>query len=155
MEGENVIGYVDNLTSFGIIAPSRKSLIVTDKRLLLLDPSSVSSNAVSAGFAYAFGMFGRGAANRITKDDIQKTTEKLAQANLDDLIKSNSKNVAIDNANVEKIEISRKNIVIMASGKRLSYGLSNPDARDKKSDVYSSYVEVLEKAFGSKVAALE
>ncbi len=155
MEGENVIGYVDNLTSFGIIAPSKKSLIVTDKRLLLLDASSSSSTAVSVGFAYVFGMFGRGAANRITKDDIQKTTEKLAQANLDDLIKSDSKNVAIDNVNVESIEISRKNIVIKASGKKLSYGLSNPDAKDKKSEVYGTYVEVLEKVFGNKVVVHE
>ncbi len=31
MDGERVIGYVDNLTAFGIIAPVRKSLIITDK----------------------------------------------------------------------------------------------------------------------------
>ena len=48
MENENLIGYIDNLTSFGIIAPKRRSLIVTDKRLLIVDSSSMSSTAVSA-----------------------------------------------------------------------------------------------------------
>jgi hypothetical protein len=74
MDGERVIGYVDNLTAFGIIAPVRKSLIITDKRVLILNASSMSSTAASAGFAYIFGVFGRGAANKISKNEIKETT---------------------------------------------------------------------------------
>lgn len=58
MDGENVIGYIDSLTSFGIIAPVKRSLIVTNKRLLIFNTKSVSTTATSAGFAYVFGVFG-------------------------------------------------------------------------------------------------
>jgi hypothetical protein len=153
MADERVIGYVDNLTAFGIIAPIRKSLVITDKRVLILDASSMSSTAASAGFAYVFGVFGRGVANRISKDEIQETTKKLAQANLDELLKSNVDNVALDGVNIESVEITRKNIVIKTNQKTFKYGLSNPDVRNKKSDVYESYVQVLQTALGSKVVA--
>ena len=36
MEDEFTIGYVDNLASFGIIEPSRASLILTNKRLIIV-----------------------------------------------------------------------------------------------------------------------
>ena len=72
----------------------------------------MSSTAASAGFAYVFGVFGRGAANKISKDEIRETTEKLAQANLDDLLKSNADNIALNIADIGSVEISRKNISI-------------------------------------------
>ena len=153
MTEEKVIGYVDNLTAFGIIAPIRKSLVITDKRVLILDASSMSSTAVSAGFAYVFGVFGRGMANHISKDEIQETTKKLSQTNLDELLKSNSDNVAVDNTNVEGVEISRKQIIIKTNGKTFKYGLSNPEVKNKNSDVYDSYVQVLQTALGSKVVS--
>jgi len=154
MENENLIGYIDNLTSFGIIAPKRRSLIVTDKRLLIVDSSSMSSTAVSAGFAYVFGIFGRGVANRITKEEIQENTKKLAQANLDDLLKANPDNIAIDNANVKSVEINRKQILIKTNdNKTYKYGLSNPDIKNKNSDVYESYVQVLQAVFKDRLIA--
>ena len=153
MGGERVIGYVDNLTAFGIIAPARKSLIITDKRVLILNASSMSSTAASAGFAYVFGVFGRGAANKISKNEIRETTEKLAQANLDDMLKSNADNVALNIADIESVEISRKNIAIKTNQKTFKYGLSNPDVKSKNSDVFDSYVQVLQAALGSKVVA--
>ncbi len=153
MTDEKVVGYVDNLTAFGIIAPIRKSLVITDKRVLILDASSMSSTAASVGFAYVFGVFGRGMANRISKDEIQETTKKLSQANLDELLKSNSDNVAVDNTNVESVEINRKQIMIKTNGKTFKYGLSNPDVKNKNSDVYDSYVQVLQTALGSKVVS--
>jgi hypothetical protein len=153
MENEKVIGYLDNLTAFGIIAPIRKSLIVTDKRVLILDASSMSSTATSAGFAYVFGVFGRGMANRISKDEIQETTKKLSQANLDELLKSNADNVAVDPANIQSVEINRKQIVIKTNEKTFKYGLSNPDVKNKQSDVYDSYVQALQAVLGNKVIA--
>ena len=153
MDNERVIGYVDNLTAFGIIAPARKSLIITDKRVLILNASTISSTAASAGFAYAFGVFGRAVANKISKDEIRETTEKLAQANLDDLLKSNADNVALNIADIESVEISKKNIAIKTSQKTFKYWLSNPDVKNKNSDVFDSYVQVLQAALGSKVVA--
>ena len=35
-------------------------------------------------------------ANKISKNEIRETTEKLAQANLDDMLKSNADNVALN-----------------------------------------------------------
>jgi hypothetical protein len=153
MENENVVGYVDNLTAFGIIAPKRKSLIVTDKRLLILDAGSTSSTAVSAGFAYVFGVFGRGMANKISKDQIQETTKKLSQANLDDLLKADMDNVALNSADIASVELDRKQILIKTNGKTYKYGLSNPDIRNKNSDVYESYVQTLRTVLGNKVVA--
>jgi hypothetical protein len=153
MGTENVLGYIDNLVAFGIIAPKRRSLILTDQRLLILDVSSMSSTAASAGFAYLFGAFGRGMANRITKDEINEVTKKLSQSNLDELLKSNSDNVGVDNTSVERIELNRKQIVIRAGGKTFKYGLANPEAHNKKSDVYEHYVEVLRAALGDKILA--
>jgi hypothetical protein len=86
MENERVIGYIDNLTSFGIITPGRRSIIITDKRLLILKVSDTSSNATYAGFTYVFGIFGRGIANKITKENIENETKKLAQMNPDDAL---------------------------------------------------------------------
>ncbi len=151
MKDEKVIGYVDNLTAFGIISPKTKGLIITDKRILILDASTVSSAAVSAGFSYVFGIFGRGVANRITKDQIQETTQKLAQSDLDGLLKSNPSNIAISNANVERVELDRKQILIKTEQKTFKYRLSNPDVRNKNSDVYQSYMQALQTALGSKV----
>jgi hypothetical protein len=154
VEGENVIGYMDNLVSFGIIAPKRRSLILTNQRMLLVDVSNMSTTAASAGFAYVFGVFGRSAANKISKEDIEETTKKLSQANLDDLLKSNPENMAIDNSNVAQVEIDRKQIVIKANdGKTFKYGLANPDVKNKKSDIYETYVTTLQNIFGSKVIA--
>ncbi len=150
---ENVLGYIDNLTAFGIIAPIRKSLIITNKRILILDASSMSSTATSAGFSYVFGVFGRGMANRISKDEIQETTKKLAQANLDELLNSNTDNVALDVTNIEGVEINRKQILIKTTQKTFKYGLSNPDVRNKKSDVYEAYIQVLQAALGGKVVS--
>lgn len=153
MGNENVVGYIDNLVSFGIIAPKRRSLVVTSQRMLILDVSSMSSTATSAGFAYVFGAFGRGMANRISKDEIEEVTKKLSQTNLDELLRSNSENVGLDNTNIEQVEINRKQIMIRANGQTYKYGLANPDANNKKSDVYEHYVGVLQKTLGNKVIA--
>ena len=69
------------------------------------------------------------------------------------LLKSNSDNVAVDNTNVESVEINRKQIMIKTNGKTFKYGLSNPDVKNKNSDVYDSYVQVLQTALGSKVVS--
>lgn len=153
VQNENVIGFVDNLTAFGIIAPKKKSLVVTDKRMLIIDASSMSSTAVAAGFAYAFGIFGRGTANKISKDQIRETTEKLSQANLDELLKSNADNVALDNADIRSVEINRKQILIKTGEKTFKYGLSNPDIKDKNSGVFDGYVQTLQTVLGNKVIA--
>ncbi len=151
MKDETVVGYIDNITAFGIIAPIRRSLVVTNKRILILDVSSTSSTSTSAGYAFVFGIFGRGAANQITKDQIQETTKKLSQSNLEELLKSNTDNVAIDNANIKNIMIDRKNISINTNEKTYKYALSNPDVRNKTSDVYDSYVRTLQKVLGDNV----
>jgi hypothetical protein len=153
MQDENVVGYVDNLTSFGLVAPKRKALIVTDKRVLIVDASNMSSTDTSVGFAFVFGVFGRGMANRITKDQIQETTKKLSETNLDELLKSNADNVALDSASISSVEIDRKQIQIKTIAKTYKYGLSNPDVRNKKSDIYDSYVQTLQTVLGSKVMA--
>ncbi|ASI13624.1 putative DNA-binding protein [Candidatus Mancarchaeum acidiphilum] len=153
MENENVVGYIDNLVSFGIIAPKRKSVIITNQRLLILDANSTSSAAASVGFSYLFGAFGRGAANRIAKDDVLDKTKALSQEDLDTALKSNSENVAIDNSNIDSIRISRKNIEIKAQGKTFKYGLANPDAKKKGKGVYEGYIQTLQNIFGSKVIA--
>ena len=119
-----------------------------------MDSSSTSSTAVSAGFSYVFGIFGRGVANRITKEEIQENTKKLAQADLDDLLKTNADNIAIDNANVKSVEINRKQILIKTNdNKTYKYGLSNPDIKNKNSDAYESYVQALQAAFKDRVIA--
>lgn len=153
MGQENVLGYIDNLTAFGIIVPKRRSLVITDRRVLILDVGSTSSTATSAGFSYIFGAFGRGMANRISKDEIEGITEKLSKANLDEMLSSNPDNVGLENGSIEKIEINRKQIFIKAGEKSFKYGLANPDANNKKSDVYEHYVTVLRSALGDKVAA--
>ncbi len=151
MENENVVGYIDNLVQFGIIVPKRRSLVITDQRVMILDVSSMSSTATSAGFAYVFGVFGRGTANKISKDEIEEITKKLSQSNLDEILKSNPDNVGLDNTNIEQVEINRGQIIIKAGGKAFKYGLANPDAKNKKSDVYEHYVKVLQAALGNKV----
>lgn len=153
MDGENVIGYIDSLTSFGIIAPVKRSLIVTNKRLLIFNTKSVSTTATSAGFAYVFGVFGRGMANRITKDELEKTAKQYASGNLDDMLKSDSDNIGLDIASVVRVEIDRKNIAIITGDKKLNYALGNPDAKNKKSDIYDAYVQVLRQALGDKVVS--
>ena len=151
MLDEKVLGYVDNLTAFGIIAPVRKSLVITNKRVLILDASTTSTTAASAGFAYVFGIFGRGMANRASKDEVRETTEKLAQADLEDLLKSNPGNAALDLTDIVRVEISRKNILIKTAQKTFKYGLSNPDIWNRNSTVYDTYVQVLQAALGTKV----
>jgi len=103
VENENLIGYIDNLTSFWIIAPKRRSFIITDKRLLIVDSSHVFY-CCFCRFRICFRHFRKGLANRITKEEIQENTKKLAQANLDDLLKSNPDNIAIGNANVKVLK---------------------------------------------------
>ncbi len=153
MENENVLGYIDNVTSFGIIAPKRRSIIITDKRLLILNVSSTSSAAADAGFAYAFGIFGRGMANRATKEEIENVTQKLSQMNLDDVLKSDPDNLALNNGDILEIEIDRHNIQIKTNQKTYKYNLANPDIKNKDSDVYNNYVQTLKAAFGDKVKA--
>ncbi len=153
MENENVIGYIDNVTSFGIITPKRRSIIITDKRILILNISSTSSVATDAAFAYVFGIFGRRMANKITKEDIENATKKFSQMNLDDALKSDPDNLALNNEDIINIEINRYNIQIKTNEKTYRYGLSNPDIKNKDSDVYSSYVQALKTAFGDKVKA--
>jgi hypothetical protein len=153
MENETVIGYIDNLVSFGIITPKRRSLILTDKRMLIVDVESISTTATSAGFAYVFGVFGRSMANKISKDDIVETTKKLSQANLDEILKSNPDNVGLDNANIEQVEISRKQILIKTGQRLIKYSLANPDVKNSKSNIYEEYVVTLQKALGNKILA--
>ncbi len=153
MVGENVLGFVDALTSFGIIAPRKRSLVVTDKRLLILSASTISTTAASAGFAYIFGVFGRGMANRINKEELEKAAQTVSSGNLDEMLKSDPENMSIDIASIEKVEVSRKNLTILAGGKKFGYSLGNPDARNKKSDVYDIYVQALRKALGDRVIA--
>ncbi len=153
MKGENVIGYIDNLTSFGIIAPKRKSIVFTDKRTFILDASSMSSTAVSVGFSYVFGAFGRKAANKISKEDIEETTKKLAESDLDSLIAQKPDNVVLGNASVESVIIDRKQIVLKSGGKSFKYKLANPEVKKKKLDTYQRYVGILTTAFGNKVKA--
>ena len=153
MANENVVGYVDNLTQFGIIAPKRRSLIITNQRVLILDVSSTSSTAAAAGFAYVFGIFGRGMANSISKEDIENTTEKLSKENLDELLKSNPENIELKNDSVTSVEINRKQVLIKADGKTFKYGIANPDAKNKDGVVYESYIKALQTALGSKVIA--
>ena len=153
VENENVIGYIDNVTSFGIIAPKRRSIIITNKRILILNASSTSSVATDAGFAYVFGIFGRGIANKITKEDIENATKKLSEMNLDDALKSDPDNLALNNGDITNIEIDRHGIQIKTSNKTYKYGLSNPDTKNKDSGVYNSYVQALRTVFGDKVKA--
>jgi hypothetical protein len=153
MENEKVIGYIDNLVSFGIIAPKRKSLIVTDKRLLIVDASSATSTVASVGIGYALGVFGRGITNRITKENVKETTEQLSQTNLDQLLKSNAKNVALDIASINNIKINRKRIIIKTNEKTFKYKLANPDVKHKKNDTYNTYVDFLKSALSNKVTA--
>ncbi|MCL5008557.1 MAG: hypothetical protein M1156_01550 [Candidatus Marsarchaeota archaeon] len=150
---ESVLGYIDNLTSFGIITPKRKSLVITDQRILVLDVSSVSTTAVSSGLTLAFGIFGRGVANSISKQDIEETTKKLSEEDLDGLLKSNAKNTELKNNDISAVEISRKQILIKAKGETLKYGFANPDTKNKESVVYDSYVGALQAALGGKVTA--
>ncbi len=151
MQNENVIGYIDNLTAFGIIAPIRRSLVITDQRILILDSGSISSTATSVGFAYIFGIFGRSISNRISREEIEEVTKKLSQANFDELIKSNPDNIGLENMSIKSVEISRKWIHIITAEKTFKYKLSNPNARNKKSDVYEHYVKTLQFILGSKV----
>jgi len=153
IDGEKVIGYIDGLTSFGIIVPQKRSLIVTNKRLLILGTKSTSVTATDAGFAYVFGVFGRGMANRLTKDELEKAAKQYSIANLDELLKSDSDNVGLDNSNIANVEIDRKNIKITTNEKKFSYSLGNPDAKNKNSDVYDTYVQTLRQALGDKVIA--
>lgn len=153
MENEKVIGYVDNLVSFGIIAPRRKSLIVTDKRLLLVDSNSALPIVVSIGVAYYFGVFGRGITNRLSKDSIKENTEKLSQMNMDELLKSDPKNMDFNYSEIKRIKITRRKIIIETTRKKLKYKLSNTDVRKRKSGVYEAYVQTLQPVLGDKLKA--
>ncbi len=153
MDGESVLGYIDSMTSFGIIAPQKRSLIVTNKRLLVVSTKSTSATASSAGFAYAFGIFGRAASNRINKEELEQAAAALSKENLDTLMQSDPDNVAIDNASVERVDIDRKSVTILANGRKTHYNLVNPDARRKDGGVYETYVEALQKALGDRVSS--
>ncbi len=153
MENEQVIGYIDNLTSFGVIAPERRSIIITDKRMLILKVSDTSSNATYVGFTYVFGIFGRGVANKITKENIKNETKKLAQMDPDDALKSNPDNFALNNGDILAIKIDRNNIQIETNSKKYKYKLSNPDVKNKDDDTYNNYIQVLRTVFGDKVKA--
>ncbi|MGC9204852.1 MAG: hypothetical protein ACP5FN_01055 [Candidatus Micrarchaeia archaeon] len=153
MENERVIGYIDNLTSFGIITPARRSIIITDKRLLILKVSDTSSNATYAGFTYVFGIFGRGIANKITKENIENETKKLAQMNPDDALKSNPDNFSLNNEDILAIKIDRNNIQIETNSKKYKYRFSNPDIKDKRNNTYNNYVQALRTVFNDKVKA--
>lgn len=153
MDGETVMGYVDNLTSFGIIAPQKRSLIVTNKRLLILGTETTASFLTSTGFAYAFGIFGRGMANRLTKDELDKTAKQFANSNLDELLKSSPGNFSLNLQSVIGVEINRLKIKIITNEKSFGYSLGNPDTRNKKLQIYDTYVQVLRQALGDKIAA--
>ncbi|MCL4376660.1 hypothetical protein M1558_04200 [Candidatus Parvarchaeota archaeon] len=153
MENEKTIGYIDNLVSFGFIAPKRKSLIITDKRLLIVDASSATSIVASVGIGYALGVFGRGITNRVTKENVKETTEKLSQTDLDQLLNSDPNNLALDIASISNIEINRKKIIIKTDQKTFKYKLGNPDVRHRKMDTYSNYVDFLKAALSNKVTA--
>ncbi|MGC8694731.1 MAG: hypothetical protein ACP5RI_03905 [Candidatus Micrarchaeia archaeon] len=153
MENERVIGYIDNLTSFGIITPARRSIIITDKRLLILKVSDTSSNATYAGFTYVFGIFGRGIANKITKENIENETKKLAEMNPDDALKSNPDNFLLNNEDILAIKIDRNNIQIETNSKKYKYRFSNPDIKDKRNNTYNNYVQALRTVFNDKVKA--
>lgn len=153
MEGENVIGYIDNMTSFGIIAARRRSIIVTNKRTFILDANSASSIAVSAGFAYVFGAFGRKMANKVSKKEVEETTRKLAESNLDSLVGENADNIVLNNSDVESVAINRKQVAIRTGGKTFKYKLANPEVRKKKLDTYERYVQILTTAFGNRLNA--
>ena len=153
MENEKTIGYIDNLVSFGFIAPKRKSLIITDKRLLIVDANSAVSIVSSVGISYALGIFGRGITNRVTKENVKETTEKLSQTNLDQLLNSDPNNVDLDIASIDSIEINRKKIIIKTDQKIFKYKLGNSDVRHRKIATYNNYVDFLKAALSNKVTA--
>ena len=64
----------------------------------------MSSTAASAGFAYVLGIFGRDWQTVLPRGRYRRIQKKLAQANLDDLLKSNPDNIAIGNANVKVLK---------------------------------------------------
>ena len=92
-------------------------------------------------------------ANRINKEELEKAAQTVSSGNLDEMLKSDPENMSIDIASIEKVEVSRKNLTILAGGKKFGYSLGNPDARNKKSDVYDIYVQALRKALGDRVIA--
>ncbi len=153
MEDEKVLGYIDNLVSFGIVAPHRKSLIITNKSLILVDANTISAVATSVGISYVFGVFGRGLANKAVTGDVKENTKDISSLDVNSIMNSDKNGIKLDFNQIKSIDLNRKGIVIKSTDKTLKYKLGNPEAKNKKLETYTNYVNLLKSVLSDKLTA--
>lgn len=153
MEDEFTIGYVDNLASFGIIEPSRASLILTNKRLIIVYIDSTNSFFASIMIENQFGVLAEGMVNKISADEIKKATKLILERNLDDVINADPRTIVLDVNDVQQVKIDRRRITIITNKKKFHFKLANPDVKNKQSDTYDTYVDFLKTTLPNKIMA--